>query len=397
MRLALIVDAFAPARTSAAVQTGDLARELAAQGHQPTVITPLPGLSRPWEIEESDGVQILRVRAFKTKDVGYVRRALAEWLLPFVLLTGLVRSPLRRMRWDGIVWYSPTIFLGPMIHALKRFSRCRSYLVLRDIFPEWAADAGIMKRGLVYRVFKLVERYQYSLADVIGVQTPANLPYLAEWKRGKALEVLNNWLAAATSAAECPIEIPDGKVVFVYAGNMGVAQGMDAIIEVACQLRDHPRAFFLFVGRGSEVRRLQSKVQALGLKNVAFHDEIEPWEIPALLSKCHVGVLSLDLRHTTHNIPGKFLTYLRAGLPVLARVNPGNDLEMLIRTADVGRVSTAEAAGALTGLASELLEDESARTAMGIRARELAARLFSVESAAEQVIRGLQSVESPLS
>jgi len=56
---------------------------------------------------------------------------------------GLRLGPLRRLRWDGIIWYSPTIFLGPAVAWLKRASRCRAYLILRDLFPDWAVDAGV--------------------------------------------------------------------------------------------------------------------------------------------------------------------------------------------------------------------------------------------------------------
>jgi hypothetical protein len=65
-----------------------------------------------------------------------------------VLLRARRQSGLGRERWDGVVWYSPTIFLGPIVRVLRRESRCRSYLILRDIFPEWAVDMGLMRRGL---------------------------------------------------------------------------------------------------------------------------------------------------------------------------------------------------------------------------------------------------------
>src|SRR5204863_2592464 len=78
-------------------------------------------------------------------------------------------------------------------------------------------------------------------------------------------------------------------------------------------------------------------VASRGLTNTLFFDEIDSCEMPGLLSQCFIGLLTLDPRHKTHNIPGKFLTYLRAGLPVLARVNPGTDLAYLINNEGVGR------------------------------------------------------------
>ena len=83
----------------------DLAREFAAQGHEPVVLAPIEGPCPAWlEQEESDGVRVVRLRAPGTKDYGYVRRTLAELALPFAMLRGLRTSPLREIKWDGIIW-----------------------------------------------------------------------------------------------------------------------------------------------------------------------------------------------------------------------------------------------------------------------------------------------------
>ena len=71
-------------------------------------------------------------------------------------------------------------------------------MILRDIFPEWANDLGLMKKGIVYYLFKLVAKYQYSVANTIGIQTESNKEYFLEWlnkNKNRKLEVLNNWLA----------------------------------------------------------------------------------------------------------------------------------------------------------------------------------------------------------
>lgn len=197
MRIALIADVFPPLRSSGAVQLRDLSHELVRQGHKLTVMIPASGIDQPWLLENLNGVEVLRLKAPRTKDIGYVRRTLNELLMPFAMLRSLRKSPLADVCWDGVVWYSPTIFLGPMASALKKASGCRSYLIVRDIFPEWAVDMGLLGRGLPYRFFKAIERYQYSVANVIGVQTPANVPYFDAWalQSGRRVEVLQNWLA----------------------------------------------------------------------------------------------------------------------------------------------------------------------------------------------------------
>lgn len=396
MRIALIADAFPPLRSSGAVQLRDLSAEFAKQGHEVTMMVASPELDVPFRIEEWRGVRVVRLKALKTKDVGYVRRTINEFLMPFAMLRNLRKSSLAAEKWDGVAWYSPTIFLGPMVSALKRASACRSYLIIRDIFPEWAADMGLMGRGLPYRVFKAIANYQYSVADVIGVQTPGNRSYFTDWLKGsiRRVEVLQNWLANAP-AASCSISIEQtalvGRKIFVYAGNMGVAQGMGILLELAERLKQRSDIGFLFVGRGSDAQRLRAEAKQRALDNVVFFDEIDPDEIPGLYAQCHVGLVALDPRHKTHNIPGKFLSYMQAGLPVLASINPGNDLVELITTEQVGRVCTDTSAESMAANALELIESIDTDSGFKDRCERLASRLFSPEVAVKQIVSALQA------
>lgn len=393
-RIVLIADAYPPMRTSAAVQLRDLSQEMVRQGHNLTVMIPSSDLKQSWSLEEMHGVEVLRFKAPHTKDIGHVQRTINEFLLPFMMLRSLRKCPLANVRWDGVVWYSPTIFLGPLVNALKKASACRSYLIIRDIFPEWAVDMGLLRRGFVYRFFKNIERYQYSVADVIGVQTSANLPYFDHWsmQRGRRVEVLQNWLAVAPdvgssiTVAGGPLA---GRTIFVYAGNMGVAQGMDVLIDLAERLRSRRDIGFLFVGRGSDAQRLRDAAKEYGLDNVVFHEEIEPSEIPGLYSQCHVGIVALDPRHKTHNLPGKFLSYMQAGLPVLACINPGNDLAELIQRESVGRVCTDHSVETLQHLAVELADEIDSDKNVSARCHALSAKLFSPEAAVRQIVAAL--------
>jgi glycosyltransferase involved in cell wall biosynthesis len=397
MRIVLTGDVFPPLRSSGAVLLRDLSLEMTRQGHQLTVLVPAQELDQPWRLEALEGVEVLRLKAPRTKDVGLVRRALAELWMPVAMWRNLRRSPLRSRQWDGVVWYSPTIFLGLLAWALKRRCGCRGYLVLRDIFPEWAVDMGLMRRGLPYLFFKAVERFQYRVADVIGVQAHSALRYFDAWARcpGRRVEVLQNWLADAP-VRDCSISVASGSLagrkIFVYAGNMGVAQGMDLLLELAAALRERSDVGFLFVGRGSEAARLRDAAVQRGLDNVQFHDEIDPAEIPALYAQCHIGLVALDPRHRTHNIPGKFLSYMWAGLPALASINLGNDLAGVIRKAGVGWVCEDHFSASLQEGAEDLLKMiEVDGAGMRVRCRQLAAELFSPEAAVRQIIAGLRT------
>jgi glycosyltransferase involved in cell wall biosynthesis len=396
MRIALIADVFPPLRSSGAVQLRDLSLEFVKHGHRPTVMIPSSDIDKPWMIEDMGGVQVLRLKAPRTKDTNYVRRTIGEFLMPFAMKRNLRKSPLAEECWDGVVWYSPTIFLGPIANALKKASSCRSYLIIRDIFPEWAVDMGLFGRGLPYRFFKAIERYQYSVADVIGVQTSSNLVYFNHWvsQPKRRLEVLQNWLADAPNVG-CSITVSEeplaGRTIFVYAGNMGVAQGMNVLLDLAERLLIQRDIGFLFVGRGSDAQSLREDAKTRGLDNVLFYDEIDPSEIPGLYAQCHVGIVTLDQRHKTHNIPGKFLTYMQAGLPVLASINPGNNLVELIAQENVGRACTDHSVVTLELLAKDLVSEISAKFDFSSRCRALSKKLFSSEIAVKQIVRALKN------
>jgi glycosyltransferase involved in cell wall biosynthesis len=392
--IALISTDFPPLRTSAAVQLRDLAQQFAALGHRPVVIVPSSMSGSPWTVERLDGIEVLRVAAPPTRAPSFVRRAIAEMWLPFAMLRNIRKSPLRSAKWDLLVWYSPPIFFGPLIWALRRASGARTYLILRDIFPEWAVDLGLVRRGPVYIAFKAIAALQYAVAEVIGVQTPSNLRYLSRWARPprRRIEVLHNWLAV-TPDVGCSIAVEQtalaGRKVFVYIGNMGVAQGMDIFIDLIQCLRHRDDIGFLFVGRGSEFAKLEAEKASRELNNVLFFGEIEPAEIPGLLAQCHVGLVALHPDHKTHNIPGKFVSYVRYGLPVLARVNTGTDLEGLIEEQNIGRVYVGNSVDELKRLAEELADDDVLRASMSERARQLGRSMFSPATAATQIVASL--------
>ena len=396
MNFVLIADAFLPMKTSGAVQIRDLVNEIAAQDHKITVLLPDSSLRNPWQLEQpAEKITVLRLKALPTKDISYFRRAIGEHLLSFFMYRNLKKSPLKDTKWDAIIWYSPTTFFGPLVSKIKAQSNCRAYLILRDIFPEWAVDMGLLKKGMIYRYFKGVERNQYEQADVIGVQTPSNLDYFAsEHSTLKArIEVLNNWLAEAnpeTSSVQVSETSLAGRKIFVYTGNIGIAQGMEILIELAAKMQKDENVGFIFVGRGTAVEQIQKQVAELDLDNVLFFDEINPNEIPSLLEQCHVGLIALDPRHRNDNIPGKFLAYMQSGLPVLASINAGNDLENTINEKKVGEVVTSNDLAALYTKANQLLKNIEVDPEFNMRSKELAGDQFSASSAVRQIVKALE-------
>lgn len=397
MRLIIIADAFPPMRTSAAVHMHELALELIRQGHEVTAITPTAQDRIPLKIDNLNGYRLVSVSTPIIRNVSHVRRAVAEFISPLVMYLRLRSSPIFKESYEGIIWYSPSIFFGPLISRLKARYGCPTYLILRDIFPDWMLDLGLIKKDLPYYFLKLFQFYQYRVASYIGIQSPGNLKYfdVGIFKRfAIKVELLWTWITPSYLPVKCSINLSkttlNGRVNFVYAGNMGIAQDLDFILSLANLYKERSDIGFIFVGRGSELERLKVLAIQRAMKNILFFDEIDSTEIPALYAQCSIGLVALDPRHKSNNIPGKFLSYMESGLPVLARLNFGNDLEKLISNNQVGMSYMGSDVSEFKIVADKLIEMLQYDKKISIRCKDLAHNLFSTEKAVIQILSALK-------
>ncbi len=207
-------------------------------------------------------------------------------------------------------------------------------------------------------------------------------------------EVLYNWTTldeknVPTSNYRQKLGL-EGKLVFFYGGNIGVAQDMDNILRLAEGLRNDPEAFFLLVGEGSESARLRQIISDKALQNIRILDAVDQEEYLAMLSEFDIGLISLDRKLKTHNFPGKMLGYMYNSMPVLASINPGNDLKGMIEESKAGLVSINGDDGVFLTHAVQLLRDSTLRGEMGLNARRLLEERFSVEKAARQIVSNFQ-------
>lgn len=396
MNILLVVDCYHPSPKSVAQLAGDLALEFARQKHGITVLTPSDELTSACEVRDEDGVRVIRVRSPRLKGARLARRALNELLLsPRLWLGG--NKILKGLSIDLVVYYSPSIFLAPLVWFLKRRYRCRSYLILRDLFPQWALDAGIIKNGVVLRYFRVFERINYWVADTIGIQSPSNRLYFEERFPGfvRRLKVLFNWTKTWGDSASSEVRIRLGlspeNILFVFGGTIGQAQGLEQLIELAQELSDSPAAHLLFLGDGSEVPKLKRMATEHNLSNVSFISSVGQDEYLKLLSGADVGLISLKRELSTHNIPGKLLGYANCRLPVLAAIGENSDLEAVLSQHNSGLVCPADDIPALVANARRLISDKELRTQMGERNRLLLESLFSVKSAATQILESARS------
>jgi O26-antigen biosynthesis N-acetyl-L-fucosamine transferase len=394
LRVLILVDCYYPSTKSSAKLVHDLAAEVCRRGDQAIVLAPSETIVDRFELRIEDDVTVARVKLGPIKGAPRVVRAFNEARLS-ARMWRRAEIFLRQNPCDLILFYSPTIFFGKLVRRLKRAWNCPAYLILRDIFPDWAVDAGLLQKGPVYRYFRRVAIAQYSTADVIAVQSPANLHYFAAtFPRNKFRpKVLFNWTALQESA------LPrtnyrhrlglQNSIVFLYGGNIGVAQDMDNILRLAARLAFRPDIRFLLVGDGSEMRRLSRSVERNRIRNVQILPGVAQSEYLSLVSEFDVGLISLGARLTSHNIPGKMLSYLYWGMPVLASVNPGNDLFELLRDAGAGCCFVNGDDENLAAAALRFADNANLRTAMGRKARQLLEHTFSVQHAVDQIFAHL--------
>ncbi len=391
MRILIVVDCYLPYKKSSAKLVHDLGMEFHRQGHDVIITAPDHALTVSSQITEEQSLTVLRIRSRPIKGIGRITRAINEIRLSSIIWKA-GQTFFISNRCDLIVLYAPSIFFASLIKKLKKLWSCKAYLIQRDIFPQWAVDTGEMKEGLICRFFKLKERQHYAVADIIGVQSPENLKYFSEhsFADNFNLEVLYNWTTTNEKKiiqgnSRQKLGLQD-KVVLFYGGNIGVAQDMDNIIHLAENMRENSRAHFLLVGDGSEVPRLKAMIKEKQLSNITIHPTVTQQEYLGMLSQCDIGLIALDHKLKTHNFPGKMLGYMYFSMPILACINPGNDLKQIIEESNAGFVCLAGEHSVFCTNAERLVADAVLRRKMGHNSRAVLEKTFSVSRAVSQIL-----------
>jgi len=391
MRILLLVVYYLPSTSSAAKLINDLAIEFINRGQDVTVVAPDHTAKADIQCDYDDKIRVIRVKTGEIKNGPMMLRGFREISLSKILWKR-AKNIFKENSFDLIIYYSPTIFFGPLVKRLKRLFGCPAYLILRDIFPQWAVDAGILRKGFPCRLLRHYEKINYDAADIIGIQSPANKIYFSERGLDKKyrIEVLYNWMSLDNDyGASVPFREKlglNGKIVFFYGGNIGIAQDVDNIVRVAVRLKDIPEAHFLLVGEGSEVPRLKREIQRMGLENFSIHPAVGQRDYMRMIANIDIGMISLDRNLKTHNYPGKMLGYMYHAKPILASINPGNDLQDILQEYEAGLVSYNGDDETFYNQALQMIKNPDLRAQMGINGRILLERTFSVSTAASQIL-----------
>ena len=394
MKILIIVDDYLPDSTKiASKMMHDLAIELNKRGNDVHVITPGTKKIKKYEIEVIDNITVYKFRSGDVKNRSKIERAINESLLTVNAWRAL-KEVFYFNRYRYIIYYSPTIFLGTLVRKLKKVLKAKSYLILRDIFPQWAVDQGIIKeKSIINSYFKYFEKINYKAADFIGLQSENNLKWFnLKCKNKYNSELLYNWANDKDRNPQNTFYREklnlSNKIVFFYGGNIGQAQDMMNLVRLAINLKINSVVHFVFVGSGDEVIKILDSKEKYKLDNISYLSPVSQEEYCKMLAEFDVGLFSLHYAHRTFNFPGKLLGYMAQGLPILGSVNKNNDLKEVIEGNNAGFITINGDDDGLLKNANKLL-DYSLRKKMGLNSRQLLLNKFSVQTAADKILEHL--------
>jgi glycosyltransferase involved in cell wall biosynthesis len=390
MKVLLIVDDYLPHSIKvAAKMMHDLALEMMSYGHEVIVVTPRPQQVEKLVVSDYEGVKVLYFKSGEIKNVDMLTRLLNEM--------SLSTRAWRFIDWnkelpslDLIVSYSPSIFWGSLVKKLKAKYEVPVYLVLRDFFPQWVIDQGVIGYNSPKAIFlRYFEKRNYLVADRIGMMSAKSVEFFEKniYQGHASLEVLPNWSRAQKHVVSENLKSVLGleeKVVFFYGGVIGQAQSIEYLVNLAIDLKHLKSCHFLFLGNGDHEELVINAAREH--ENISYHSSVTQDKYLDFLAASDVGMFCLSPEHKSHNFPGKLLGYMEAQLPVLGIVNKENDLIELVNVNDGGMIFDHNNKEAFYEAALRLATDAPFRISLGRSGNEFLKKFFSAERAVDSIL-----------
>ncbi len=405
MKILIITNSYPPEIRSTSHLMYELAQDLNEKGHRVTVLTSFPGynLADPndssglSEVEDENGILVLRARTMPLKKVNYLRRGMAELALPYNFHKLLAKSD--ELRTFDAVWvFSPPLPLGLLGGWIRRLSSCPLLLNAQDIFPQNGIDLGIITNPALIFAYERMENIAYQLSDYILVHSEQNRDFLIQKKEVPESKVVMqyNWVdvdtfdqAKRTGRFRSAYGL-DSQVVVLFGGVFGPSQGLEAILEVAEHFKNDSDLAFLLVGDGSQKDKLQAMAREKSLSNVLFKPFVSKEDYPSLVKDADIGLACLAPEVKTPVVPGKIQGYMAAGVPIWGILNKESDGHGLVKEAGAGRtVNAGDTQGAVQAL-SELKENPELRKDLGRAGHEYAVRNLDKSQTIQNILGLIQ-------
>lgn len=336
----------------------DLMRELAKNGNNVIIVSQIERrfkkktkiISYENSGDWHENVRILKVKTGNVQKTNIIEKGISTILLESQIKRA-IKKYLKNDKFDLVLYSTPPITLVKPITFIKKRDNAKTYLMLKDIFPQNAVDLGMLKthglKGILYKFFRKKEKKLYAISDKIGCMSQANVDYILKHNseiNPKKVEIFPNCIEpvdvslTAEEKREMRIkyDIPLDKTVFVYGGNLGKPQGIPFIIDCLRAEKENDRVFFLIVGDGTEYGKLEQFAKAEKPANFKLMKRLPSEEYDKMIAACDVGMIFLDHRFTIPNFPSRLLSYMQAGLPVLACTDPNTDVGKVIEEGGFG-------------------------------------------------------------
>ena len=245
-------------------------------------------------------------------------------------------AALRRRSTDVVMGVVPNLSAAGVALSAARRSRVPCVLWFQDLMGQAAVQSGTEGGSRVARAVKGTEIAAAKRADAVVVVSGGFRGYLETGGVDpERIRVVRNWglmeaVAVDRAAARTRFGFHDDQIVAVHSGNMGSKQGLDIVIEAAAQA---PDIMFVLQGNGSERESLHDAANARGLTNVMFLPSLLPDELADLLGAADVLLLTQRPTVTDMSLPSKLTTYLTAGAPIAASINPASEAATLLSDA----------------------------------------------------------------
>lgn len=327
----------------------DLLREFVKKGHNVYCISPTERRNEVQTHFEEDG-HILKLKIGNTQKTNVIEKGISTVLIESQFIKA-IKKYYKSIKFDLVIYSTPPITFVNAVKYVKNRDGSRTYLLLKDIFPQNAVDIGMMSKsglkGLLYKYFRGKERKLYAISDKIGCMSQANVDYVLEHNPEipqekveicpNSIEVTDERLNPEQKAElRREYNIPTDKTVFIYGGNLGKPQDIPFIIECLKANSGFNDRFFVICGTGTEYYKLKNYIDAENPENVLLINGLPKEEYESFVGCCDVGLIFLDHRFTIPNFPSRLLSYMQKGMPVLACTDSNTDIGKVITEGKFG-------------------------------------------------------------
>ena len=335
MHILLIHQAFVGPNEPGGTRHLEMARYLEKKGHQVTIISSqisyLTGKKNQgsskfqWvkRIPISQRITNLQVYTYQALHKSFIHRLLN--FFSFMAASFLTALNIKKV---DLIWgTSPPIFQGVSAWLAARIKGAAFLFEVRDLWPTFAVAVGVLKNPLIIRMSEWLERFLYSHADQVIVNSPGYLEHVRQ-RGAEGVTLIPNGVdpemfKIPENLSKTRKELGfEGKFVVLYAGAHGMSNDLGILIKAANILRDKPQILFVLVGDGKDKPKLKSEAESLKLDNVLFLPSVKKEKMGAILSAadaCVAILKPIDMYKTTY--PNKVFDYMASGTPVLLAID----------------------------------------------------------------------------